>query len=113
MHRAISTVAISKDILVATDMSGIVHCLDAKTGKQHWSHDLFAACWNTPLIVDGKVYVADEDGKITIFQLSAKKNLIRELQFNNSAYSSAVSAGNVLYFGANKKLHAITNTDSD
>ena len=30
-----------------------------------------ATIWASPLIIDDKVYVADEDGNVTVFRLSA------------------------------------------
>ena len=71
MHRTMSSVAIAKDLVIAVDFSGVVHCLDAKTGQRHWSHDALAAIWVSPLIVDDKVYVANEDGDMLVFQLGA------------------------------------------
>ena len=40
------------------------HCLNAKTGKVNWAYDMLAAAWGSPLIVDGKVYIGDEDGDV-------------------------------------------------
>ena len=42
---------IKDDILYVTDFSGLLHCLHAKTGRLNWNHDLFAACWGSPLLV--------------------------------------------------------------
>ena len=39
-----------------TDFSGLTHCLDAKTGKVHWTYDTLAATYASPLIVGEKVY---------------------------------------------------------
>ena len=61
MHRSMGTVAIKDDILYITDFSGLVHCLNAKTSKPYWTYDMFAQSWGSPLIVDGKVYVGDEE----------------------------------------------------
>lgn len=70
MHRSTSTIAIKHDLVIAPDSSGLVHCLDAKSGKCHWVFDVYAAIWSSPLIVDHKVYVADEDGDVHVFALS-------------------------------------------
>ena len=43
MHRSCGTVAIKDDILYISDFSGLFHCLDAKTGKVHWTYDMLAA----------------------------------------------------------------------
>ena len=64
MHRTCGTVAIKDGLLFVADFSGLFHCLDAKTGMPYWTHDMLAAAWGSPLIVDGKVYVGDEDGDI-------------------------------------------------
>ena len=70
MHRTIGSVAIKDDLLFIADFSGIFHCLDAKTGKRT-GRTTVAACWGSPLIVDGKVYIGDEDGDVSVFGLSA------------------------------------------
>ena len=72
-HRSIGTVAIKNDLLFVPDFSGLFHCVDAKTGKVHWTYDMLAASWGSPLIVDDKVYVGDEDGDIAIFNLTQGK----------------------------------------
>src|SRR5262249_17191821 len=55
--RSISTVAIADGILYASDLSGRLYCLDARTGQHHWTHDLAAAVWGSPFVADGKVYI--------------------------------------------------------
>ena len=72
MHRSCGTVAIKNDLLFISDFSGLFHCLDAKTGKVHWTYDMLAAAWGSPMIVDGHVYIGDEDGDICVFNLSAR-----------------------------------------
>jgi outer membrane protein assembly factor BamB len=107
MHRTISTVAIHNDVLIAHDFSGYVHCLDARTGKRFWSHDMLAAMWSSPLIADGKVYSTDEDGDVVIFELSREKKILNELNMGSAVYSSPVYAGGVLYIMSREMLYAI------
>ncbi len=107
MHRTCGTVAIKDGLLVIPDFSGLVHCVDAKTGKPHWTHDMLAASWGSPLIADGKIYVGDEDGDISIFELSAEKNLIAEVNMGNSVYSTPIVAGDTLYIANKSHLFAI------
>lgn len=71
MHRSVASVAIAKGLLIAADSAGLVHCLDAKTGKRYWKYDMLAFIWGSPLIVEDKVFVTDEDGDVAIFQLGA------------------------------------------
>ena len=65
-HSTLGSVAIKNDLLFVCDLAGLAHCLNAKTGHVHWTYDLLACCWVTPLIVDDKVYIGDEDGDVTI-----------------------------------------------
>ena len=48
MHRSISMAVIKDGLLVIPDLQGVVHCLDAKTAKPHWTQDLMAEVWGSP-----------------------------------------------------------------
>ncbi|MFQ5732852.1 MAG: PQQ-binding-like beta-propeller repeat protein [Planctomycetaceae bacterium] len=120
MHRSCGTVAIKDDILFIADFSGLVHCLNAKTGKVHWTYDMFAASWGSPLIVDGKVYFGDEDGDVSIFPLTTdpKKALkagpmgpepaINTIKMRNAVYTTPIVANNVLFITNKNTLFAIS-----
>ena len=102
MHRTIGSAAIKDDLLFVADLSGLIHCLDAKKSENgkpivYWTHDMFAASWGSVLIVDGKVYVGDEDGDITVFELSKKLNVMAENNMINSVYSTPIVANNTLF----------------
>ncbi len=112
MHRTCGTVAIKDDLLFIADFSGLVHCLDAKTGKLHWTHDMQTACWSSPLIVDGKVYIGNEDGDIVIFKLSPKKEVINKINMGSSVYSTPIVANGVLYISTRNQLFAIKAADA-
>jgi outer membrane protein assembly factor BamB len=80
---------------------------------------MFAASWGSPLIVDGKVYIGDEDGDVAIFPLTADpkkalKDVDGELEpalgvinMGNSIYSTPIVANNVLYIANKSTLFAI------
>jgi outer membrane protein assembly factor BamB len=107
MHRTCGTPAIKNNILVIPDFSGLVHCLDAKTGKVHWTHDLFAATWGSSLIVEDKAYIGDEEGKVTIFRLSPEKEIINEIDVKNAVYSTPVVANDTLFIANKTHVYAI------
>jgi outer membrane protein assembly factor BamB len=115
MHRTVGTVAIKDDILYIADFSGLFHCLDAKTGKPHWSYDMLSAAWGSPLIVEDKVYIGDEDGEVAIFRHSADPEVAMQdgepyygtMDMGNSVYSTPIVADNVLYVCNRTHLFAI------
>ncbi len=120
MHRSCGTVAIRDDVLYIADFSGLFHCLDAETGQVHWTYDLLAAAWGSPLIVENQVYIGDEDGEVAIFRHAKERaQAMQEVEgdwepyfgtrdMNNSVYSTPIVANNVLYISNRTHLFAIT-----
>ncbi len=107
MHRTIGSATIKDDLLFIVDFSGFVHCLDAKTGKRLWSDDLLCQSWSTPLIVEGKVYVADDDGDVAIYELSATKKKLGEINMSNAIESAPAVANDTLFIANRTHLFAI------
>ncbi len=107
MHRTCGTVAIADGLLFVADFSGLFHCLDVKTGSPLWTHDMLAACWGSPLIADGKVYIGDEDGDITVFRLGRDLEILAEINMGNSVYSTPIAVGDTLYIANKSHLFAI------
>ncbi len=68
---------------------------------------MLAASWGSPLIADGKVYIGDEDGDMSIFALSKEKTLLTEINMGNSIYSTPIVAGDTLYIANKSHLFAI------
>ena len=96
-----------KGILIAVDESGQVHCLDARTGKPHWTHPTASTIQGSPLIVDDKVYVGDDNGALSIFALSTTKRIIDTIEMEWWIHCSPVFANGVLYVASGNTLYAI------
>lgn len=114
MHRACGTTTIKDGLLYIADFSGIVYCIDAKASDEnknptiYWTHDMLSPAWGSPLVVDGKVYIGDEDGDLTIFKHGKEKEKINEIYMEDSIKSTPIVANNVLYIMTLKTLYAIT-----
>ena len=107
IRRSISTGAIYDGMLFYPDFSGFLHCLDAKTGKVFWVHDMFAAVWGSPMVVDGKVYLGDEDGDIAILAATREKKVIAEINMGSSVYCTPIPANGTLFISNRNQLFAI------
>ncbi len=122
MHRTVGSPTIKNNLLFIADFSGLVHCLNAKTGQVHWICDQLAACWTTPLIVGESVYVTDEDGDVAIFALSTDPNRsvkktgvgsdaiyepLNQFNIGSAIYTMPVVANNVLFIASRNRLFAI------
>ena len=118
IQRTISTCAIDPQsgLLIASDYTGYVYCLDAKTGKEAWIYDTKAHMWSSPFIADGKVYIGDEDGDLTVLPLKAdfkpkEDKPLFETNMLVPIYSTPVVANGTLYVGTQTHLYAIKKAD--
>lgn len=107
--RTMSTVSIKDGLLYVSDLDGFLNCLDAKTGKPFWKHDLFAAIWSSTMVVDGKIYIGDEDGDVCILALGKEKKVLKEINMGAAIYTTPSPANGVLYIATRSKLYAIEN----
>ena len=119
MHWSMSSVVIKNGLLIAVDIEGLVHCLDAKSGKKHWTYESWdSTCFNSPLIVGEKVYVPFDD-QVAIFRLSADPNVAMyggkpiATTKANMAYSSPTFANGRLYLANRGILAAIGSGQSE
>ena len=108
IRRSISTPAIKDGVVYQADFSGFLYALDAKTGELYWQHDLFAAVWGSPMLVDGKIYLGDEDGDVVIMQEGKTKKVLGEMNMGSSVYSTAVPANGVLFISNRNQLFALS-----
>ncbi|MDA7979216.1 MAG: PQQ-binding-like beta-propeller repeat protein [Pirellulales bacterium] len=113
MHRSITTPVIKDDLLYIADFSGLFHCVDAQSGKAVWTYDMFSAAWGSALVVDGKVYIGDEDGDVTVFKHGREMEKISEINMGNAVYSTPIIANGVLYLANKTHLFAIVNQDGE
>ena len=107
IRRSISTAAIADGLLYIADFSGYLHCLDVKTGQEYWVHDMLAAVWGSPFIVDGRVYLGDEDGDIAVMAHSKEKVVIAEMNMGSAVYATVVPANGTLFLNNRSQLFAI------
>ncbi|MGH9339720.1 MAG: PQQ-binding-like beta-propeller repeat protein [Acidobacteriota bacterium] len=107
IRRSISTAAVHEGLVYYPDFSGFFHCLDARTGEVAWVHDAFAAIWGSPMVVDGKVYLGDEDGDVVVLEAGRELKVIGEMNMGSSVYSTPVPANGALFIATRNRLYAL------
>ncbi len=106
-RRSMSTVAIRDGLLYAADLSGFLYCLDVNSGKRLWRYDTLAAVWGSPFVVDGKVYLGDEDGEVVVLKHGKKLEVLAINDMGNSIYTTPTTANGTLYISNRNTLFAI------
>ena len=107
VQRSFSTVSAYEGLIFVADYAGIVHCLDADTGQVYWKHDLGAHVWGSTFAVDGKVFIGDEKGKVTVLAAAKEKKVLHEAHFGVPVYTTPIVANGVLYIASQTHLYAI------
>lgn len=91
---------------------GNVTCLDPATGKTVWS-DSFgrhrAKFYASPLIADGKLYAAREDGTVFVADIRDEFKLLAEIDMGESIIASPVAVSNRLLIRGIQNLFCIAN----
>jgi outer membrane protein assembly factor BamB len=108
IRRSISTGAIYNGLLFYSDFSGFLHCLDVNTGKPYWTHDLLSAVWGSPMVINGKVYLGDEDGDVLVMEASKEEKLISTINMGSSVYATVVPANGTLFVMNRNELWALS-----
>ena len=110
IRRSISTGAYYNGLVFYSDFSGFLHAVDAKTGKQAWKHDMFAAIWGSPIVIDGKVWLGDEDGDVTILNADRTMKVVAENNMGSSVYSTPVPVNGTVFIVNRNQLIAISQS---
>jgi len=107
IKRSISTGAIWNGLLFYADLTGYLHCLDVNTGRPYWVHDTLSAVWGSPMVIDGKVYLGDEDGDVLVMEAGKQEKLISTNGMGSNVYSTPVPAHGSLFVTNRSQLFAI------
>jgi len=105
--RSISTAAVANGLVYIAETTGIVHCLDAGTGKEYWNHDTEGHIWGSTLLADGKLYFGNENGVLSVLAAGKQKQVIGTIDLKEAIFSTPVAANGVLFAGTGSNLYAI------
>lgn len=109
IQRSMSTASVSGGLVYVADFAGFVYCIDAETGKLAWKHDTEGRVWGSTLVADGKVYLGNENGLVTVLAAGREEKKLGEIDLGAPIYSTPVAANGVLYFTTDKHLYALQN----
>jgi len=107
VDRSLSTVSVADGLVYAADYTGVLHCLDSRTGQTVWTHDCESRVWGSTLVADGKVYLGTEGRRLLVLAAGREKKVLGEINMGAPVYTTAVVANGVLYVASQRWLYAV------
>jgi outer membrane protein assembly factor BamB len=83
--RTMSSACIVDDILYISELTGFLHCFNAKTGEHYWQFDTKASIWGSPYYVDGKILLTNDQGELFIFKHEKTHMVYDEVKASENA----------------------------
>ena len=105
-----ATPSIDHGLVFVGDCGRQLHCVDAETGRPHWTHTLGGAIWGSTLAADGKVYVGSQYGDFWILAAQPSKQVLLSTKFDSPIVSTPAAANGVLYVATQERLYAVQAT---
>ncbi len=106
-HRTLGTPAVAGGLVFVGDFSGLIHCLDLKSGRALWVHDAMSSIWSSPVVIGNMVYLGTSEGDLLLFEASAKFKLVRTIKMGAPIHAPVVFDGQTLYIPTNRYLFAV------
>jgi outer membrane protein assembly factor BamB/HEAT repeat protein len=111
--RVVGTPIAKDGLLYVGDLGGTVHCLDAATGAQVWSHETNDAIWGSLVLAGDQLYVGNEDGRMTVLRAGRRKEVLGQIDMDAPLYSRPAVVGDALYLATAKRLYLIRAQRTD
>jgi outer membrane protein assembly factor BamB len=102
-----STPAVHDGLVYIPELSGYLHCLDAKTGRRYWEHDFKTSVWSSPYWVDDRLYLATQDGEVCIFAPGKTGQLLTSMDMDEQMHTTPAAANGTLFLLTRSKLYAV------
>jgi outer membrane protein assembly factor BamB len=112
-RHCMSTPAIWNGLVFIGDCGRRVHCIDAQTGRACWTHEARGEIWASPLVADGKVYLAATSGELWVLSAQREKRVIGSINLKEPINGSPVAANGTLYIATMTRLMAVAESSSE
>ncbi len=101
-----SSIVVGDEIYLLSD-KGVLTCLDARTGEQHWRKRLGGNFTASPVLADGRLYFCGENGKTTVLAPGQEYKELAVNSLDGSFMASPAVAGKAIFLRTDKHLYRI------
>jgi outer membrane protein assembly factor BamB len=103
----VPTMLLAGSFLYYVNDSGMAGCREIKTGKPVWSQRLGGNVSASPVLIDGKIYAANEDGMVFVFSAADRFQLLAKNSLGEPVFASPAVAENRLFIRGQQHLFCI------
>jgi outer membrane protein assembly factor BamB len=102
-----SPLLLGRELYVVSDR-GVLTCLDALTGEQHWQQRLEGGYSASLLAAEDRIYVQNEEGLTTVFAADRRAfRLLAENRVEGRTLASLAAAGRALFLRTDTHVYRI------
>ena len=101
-----SPLIVGDEIYFVSD-GGVLTCLAARNGTLHWRERLGGNFSASPAFADGKIFLLDEDGKMTVIKPGQRFDKLADNQLEGRTLASMAIAGRSLLIRSDTHLYRI------
>lgn len=87
--------------------TGVLYCLDARTGEELWGERLGGSYVASPVGAGDRIYLCDTRGRSVVVRASGEFELLAESQLSEGMYATPAVAGGALYLRTFTHLYRI------
>ena len=95
------------ELLYAVDDSGIVTCVEAKTGAEVWKERIGGNFSASPIFADGRIYLFAEDGKVTVIAAGREFKKLGEGKFDDGFMAAPAVSVKALFVRTKSALYRV------
>ena len=106
-RHVVSTPSVTRELVFISDCGRKLHCLDKKSGKAIWTHDIAGETWGSPLIADGKLYLGTRSGHFYVLAAEKEKRELSHIELGAPISATATAANGALYVATMTHLYAV------
>ncbi len=102
-----SPLLVGDELYFASDSGGMLTCLDAKSGKEHYRERLGGEHSASPLYADGRIYVPARNGVASVIEPGTSFKLIAKNELPGQHMASYAIAGRAIFLRTDTLLYRI------
>jgi len=106
-----SPVATKDNVYVATSY-GVFAAFDTQTGELRKSHELSSEFYSSPVIVDGKIYLFSNEGKVFIFSADINFNLLHSFETGEETFATPAFSDGKIVVRTKKSIYCVAVKDN-